>query len=468
MINFYIHQFWNILYLCYIIYQIKNTDTITDTQINNLKDKINNSGVFAIKLVQWSEAKFRIIYGDDIKYKKLLDNLQIYYEKCNIHSYEKTKNIFYNEFKEKLEVSIKLDSTIPIASGSIGQVYKGILKKTNTPIAIKCVHPTIYNEIKLPYLLFTFYSKYLTKLPFMNSYTLPFDTSRFFIDLEKQMNMLHEVKNMEKMHHIYKNNPYIIIPKPIMTSKNILVMTFENGSSFENAPLSEYKKSKVATLFKLFNLNNYCISGFTHGDIHLGNWKINDQPLKGLHPIIILDFGLCFEYSTSFIQNFINVLDAENIEKIEFLFFNKDAIKYNPHDNKTTILIKNRITKNIKEKINICQNVSITEIQQILPFIVKENIILSSIFLNFFIGFILIHNITKKNTENAANYKEKNITENNRFKIQYPALISFCKTYNIFNDYKNIIEIEVNNFIKNNEIEIFESAKNIINFEKNK
>ena len=458
MIFFYLFQIWNIIKFLIAIYKINNNNIITDDDVSNLKNIINNIGVFAIKLVQWSEAKMQLIYGNNEKYKGILEMMQTYYENCSIHPYEKTKDLYFNDFKTNLENDIILENNLPIASGSIGQVYKGVYKKDNTQIAIKCIHPSVHNDLIIPKLLFSLYLNYLSKVPFMAKFTLPFDMNEFFNSLEEQINMVNEAKNMNKMQTIYKDNPYIIVPRVIKKSSNFLLMTFENGKSFNDDTISQYKKYKIATLYKIFNLNNYCITGFSHGDLHIGNWKVQNESIKGLNPIIILDYGLCVNYPPKFITDFINAISDENSETIIELLFSKNAIHYNPHNNIDTNIIKQKI----KKMISSYQNLTIKDIQYVLPLMVREKIILSSIFLNIFIGFILISNITKDNTDNTLRFKNKHVVKDSFYKVQYPAVISFCKTYNIFHDYKKTLQKRVDNFLKNNEIELFETSVNIV------
>ena len=73
------------------------------------------------------------------------------FDNCPEHSLEYSKNIFLEEFKTSLENIIEIDSLEIIGSGSIGQVYKGILKGLNKQVAIKVKHPNIESDLENQY-----------------------------------------------------------------------------------------------------------------------------------------------------------------------------------------------------------------------------------------------------------------------------------------------------------------------------
>ena len=70
-------------------------------------------------------------------------------------------------------------------------------------------------------------------------------------------------------------------------------------------------------------------------------------------------------------------------------------------------------------------------------------------------------------TENTLKYDDKEISKNNRFTVQYPSLISFCKTYNIFPNYMENMSNDLKDFQDNNEFEVFGNIEKRVNYLKN-
>ena len=102
----------------------------SEVVLNIIVNNIKKSGPFLIKLVQWTLPKIENMYDINPNNKEYgwFFKFEELYENCDFHSLEYTKKVFQREFKEDL--NDKYNSIEEIASGSIGQVYKIIDKKT--------------------------------------------------------------------------------------------------------------------------------------------------------------------------------------------------------------------------------------------------------------------------------------------------------------------------------------------------
>ena len=124
----YFNIFLNSLFLNYCSYKLFNEYYF----INYLYFSINLNGCFLIKLSQWINTQlhaidFQIINNFELlKIRKLFDN---FFENCNIHNINYTKQIFKNDNGYEFDDIIELDQSYNIKSGSMAQVYKGIFKK---------------------------------------------------------------------------------------------------------------------------------------------------------------------------------------------------------------------------------------------------------------------------------------------------------------------------------------------------
>ena len=454
-----VNKIMQIYYIFKLYSELKYIDNlveVNDKVIYNIKYYIEKIGVFTIKLSQWLFQQLEIT-SNNKGLLSIIEKLDCYFENCKIHDFRYTKQFYKNDFNRNLEDDYEL-SNIPIASGSIGQVYYGIDKITNEKIAIKCIHPHIHDEIVIP--------KYLSIL--LNKFFhIPLNLDNFFNNMENQMDMIKEVKNIEKMRKYYESNKYIIIPRVYKYSKNIIIMSYEEGESWLNFKGSKYQKQKIATLVKLFTLSNIKVNGFSHGDLHLGNWRIHKDKIKNLNKIIIYDLGLCYNIDTDYTLNFFNAIDNENYNDILNYLFSSYAIYKNPLNEKKTKELKEIILNEITNKFNI-NKITLNDIQKLIPKISKEGIIFNEVFINLFLSFMIISRYTINLCENVKDYNNKKLLTNSKYTVIFPALISFCETYDIFDELKNIFKNKIDIFYKNNKPELFNNIDLRIENLKNK
>ena len=204
------------------------------------------------------------------EYKRLFNKLEQLYENCNFHDDKYTLNIYKQDFG--YDFNEKYEIIEPIASGSIGQVYK-IKDKNNKIYAMKCLHPNVDSQINR----WEKTLKLLSLIPFVRNklqYYLPININTFVIDFKFQVNLSNEANNLLTFNNIYKDTKYIIIPELFNFSKNIIIMSYEDGKYFSDSSVSDYLKQKIMILFRIFTKNNELITNFMHGDLHKGNWRI--------------------------------------------------------------------------------------------------------------------------------------------------------------------------------------------------
>jgi len=432
--------------------------------IEYMKKYIDKIGIFSIKLIQWLNNRFKLI-SDDKNLHSFLEHFEMYFENCPKHNIEFTKKIFFQDFGINLEDIYDISSE-PIASGSIGQVYKGIDKQNKREIAIKCVHPDISKQIFIPKYILIIFNACCSQFKFLHKYKMPIDLYGFFDFLEGQIDLRQEAKNMKIMRFNYINNDIIVIPEPLMSTKNIIVMSYEKGDFFENLNISDYKKSKIVIPLKIFLRSSLLCENFVHGDLHDGNWKVREHPKKKkMYKIIINDLGICIPVNNIFINNFIKYFDAKNIDKMVECII-EDGVYYMPDKyKKNKINLKNEMIDKINNGCDL-NRIDTNEIMKLLiPIMTKSGIILKNIFLNLLVVIMLTQDHIRKYSETTTSYtgeENQKIRENNLFKVQYPSMISFCQTYNCFPKcHKMMLTVLEEN---ENDIELFDGVEDKLNF----
>lgn len=353
--------FVNILYF-------KITNKLSDNLLKLLHNIINLNGCVLIKMIQWTLNNIKIFYTDinGINSDIILNIFDNFYEDCYIHNLNYTKKLFKNEFNINFEDEYELYDLDNIKSGSIAQIYKAKFKNSfnNNNIAIKVVHPELHYQIFFPKLL----SIIINKLFFF-----PFSFDSFFDNLDSQICMNKEFENMKFFYNKYFDNSMIIIPKPILSSNNILIMEYIEGNKFDDIDISINEKQKLILIITLFIKDNYYFSEFIHSDLHDGNWKI--IKINNIYKIIIYDFGYI-------IKNHIN-------EIYKNLLYYSDL---NDHYN-----VCNIFYQCINNKTNISNKQLYIDFQQYANYIFQKKYIYTSEYIEAFYKYCFYKKYKMKN-----------------------------------------------------------------------
>ena len=310
-----------------------------------LYNDVMRNGCISIKLAQWIITRYNIIYDEKDKphWLKLFDNI---YENCDTHSIDYTNTIFHNETGEHINNYFKDFNNIPIASGSIGQVYKATTND-NKIVAVKVMHPNIEEQASVSIFFLTAYNLLLKKFKFLYKYAIPFDLDSFFEEIKKQIDFRYEYDNLVRSNKYYEKNELLIFPKPHFRSEKILITSFEDGDFFENLDITEYKKYKIIQLLSLYIRDSSIIKNFMHGDLHQGNWKV--RKVNNEYAIVLYDLGVCFEFEKQKIQDFWYYWEKADKRELSNLFtkciqyssnkISKDEIRDGIYYNLTNIAI---------------------------------------------------------------------------------------------------------------------------------
>ena len=425
--------------LSYSFYIKKKCDyynKIDNKDLNIINKYINNCGCIVIKCVQWL---IPILEKQETNVK-ILNMLSNVYENNEIQDIEYTNKIYKYQFNK--EIYDDYDIVDVIGSGSIGQVYKIKCKKSGEKYVMKVKHPNIESQIKLFRNIF----KYIYNIKIFNKLFykyFPFNLIDFLDDFYKQSDFINESNNILYFYHKYQDNPYIIIPKLIKTSENIIIMEYIDGICLDDLDINEYNKSKIIILLYLFIRNNLLVLNNNHGDLHKYNWKVSNDKLNNIYKIIIYDFGYCFkltkiEYDNISMLCYLMVSCDNNDETInnynkflEFLY-DKPLLNYN-------VKFNNRITEPsilLEQILNTSKNNNI---------IIKRYKVLNTLLLMSLVDtYFQKYNIN--NNTNILNIKKRILDS-----------YSYCITYNIFPELSLRLLKEYNH--NNKQTEIFESIK---------
>jgi predicted unusual protein kinase regulating ubiquinone biosynthesis (AarF/ABC1/UbiB family) len=455
---------------------LKKNGNLSKRNIEYLCYFCNNSGVIYIKFFQWllSKADFLNISDTDLQ---LIKNTFIdVFENCKLHSYKYTEKVLENEFysviKNNTYISNKLSkifntnnfdcnrisiNTNPIASGSIAQIYEciylnnygvnnNVLDNNNIKFCIKIVHPNIYYQCLYTkiymYILFNLLKIFVKNI---NLFDMPFEYNNLYNNFIKQCNMENEYVNLLSFYNNYNNNEYIIIPKPIFASKNLLIMSREDGEKLEDIHETDYVKNKILILLNLFIHDSIFSYKLSHCDLHQGNWKV--QKYNNFYKIIIYDFGYCIKTDNNeIIKTFLHNWLSKNFDIII-----DNVIKYLFEDNNKY----DEIYSHAKQYNDFIKNFDcLLLLKYLLETSKKFNIGIKDDIFNVLLTFTLIENYLKKyyvlKTDNRVIKEFDRDEEFDKLKQYCLNYIVICNEYNIFPNmsdfYSNIITSNQNKY----------------------
>lgn len=389
---------------------------------------ISYNGVFVIKLIQWLSTR------PDILPLSLYEIFTKFKENCPSHSFKITETIIKDIMKDNYSYYFSSFDPIPIASGSIAQVYKATLRSTGKTVAVKVKHPGIEKNMDE-------YKKIMSCLLNVAKKIYPHKTNinieEFYDNITEQISLVNEAKNANKFYEIFKNDPYVVIPKVIFTDDKLVIYEYYESNNIQsichNNDILVVRRHVINFIYAAFK--PLAINGFFHGDLHDGNWGINNNK------IILYDFGHISVFDKNY---FIKLTKATSTNDMySFIYM---LLTFIDKDDKTSsitneINIKPFLIKNDKE---IGKNIINTVMMLCHEFGIKVNsACLNMIFLLTIIEFY------KTKYEVSNSYKNddilfeelKNMSNETILKETFEEIIKYLQDYRfIKNKIKELLE----------------------------
>lgn len=186
-------------------------------------------------------------------------------------------------------------SRTPLASASIGQVHKAILKETNEPVVVKFLRPEVKNIMHEDLSILIEFARWISSKSQWAENLGFYDLAKgFSLALSEEIDFDIETRNMEQVAIIVeRGNIDVKVPKvyPEYSNENVVVMEFIKGKSVTVAnrlfnDLQIDRREFAQTLLYTF-LEQTLISGIFHADPHPGNIYVEENSGR----VAMLDYG---------------------------------------------------------------------------------------------------------------------------------------------------------------------------------
>lgn len=205
-------------------------------------------------------------------------------------SYEEVRQVLVEEGIEPEEVFTSLEPN-PIASASIGQVHRAVMKN-GQQVVVKIQRPGIAETIKTDLEILLDLAKMAEKRTSWGKlYQVTQIVNEFGEALRAELDFTREGRNMEHFRQNMASNPDVIIPRVIweLTNSRILVLEYIDGIKISDVELlrqaginiEEVVRNIIKSLFEQVYEH-----GFFHADPHPGNLAVAPG-----NKIVYYDFG---------------------------------------------------------------------------------------------------------------------------------------------------------------------------------
>jgi ubiquinone biosynthesis protein len=252
-------------------------------------------------------------------------------------SFDLANKIIEEELCEKKNACFLEIDTKPLASASIAQVHKAILKN-GEKVVLKIQRPNIAKLIETDIEIMQYLAKRIQRqLPELSGVDAPAIINEFRATIKRELDFYQEISNIERFQINFESDKDIYIPQIYkdLCTKNLIVLEFIEGLSVndlispENTEIDPRQIAKKGANIILKQIFTF---GFFHADPHPGNILVLPDSR-----ICFIDFGMTGSlpikfraYLADMILGFVNQ-DAEMIVKV-LKKFTLDASKFDAEE----------------------------------------------------------------------------------------------------------------------------------------
>lgn len=254
---------------------------------------------------------------NDILPEEMISELQKLQDKVEIQEVDIRKklaeelNIIPEEYFQSIDEE-------PMASASIGQVFRAVLKN-GEKVVLKVRRDNIDTIVETDLVIMKDMAKFLEKYDVnAKNINLLYIVETFENMLKKELSLTNERKNMERFENNFKGNEHIHVPVVYkkLSNNRILCMEFIEGIKItdkEKIEKTGFNPKEIASLGLELYIKQVMKYGFFHADPHPGNIFLGKDG-----KLIFIDFGA---------MGTLYPYEIELLEELTLNFLQKDVKK---------------------------------------------------------------------------------------------------------------------------------------------
>lgn len=246
-----------------------------------------DGGPVFIKIGQWMAQR------PDVFPAPFIAHLQSLQREAPQHSFAETRSMLCAALGvQALEDAFEEFDDVPMASGSIAQVYRA--KFRGRDVVVKVRHPNIEQRVRNDLLVLR--KAVRIGVACNNHHCRVIDFDRVMREMLAQCDMSHERDCINVIAQNFVDNPMVHFPQPIFANADVLIETFAHGVDFahigdtEHDPFeyrSEAERSEARKMCKIVTMAAFLQmilhDALLHADLHRGNllYRIERVPADG-------------------------------------------------------------------------------------------------------------------------------------------------------------------------------------------
>jgi ubiquinone biosynthesis protein len=203
--------------------------------------------------------------------------------------FEQIKPVLLKELGRDLEEVFAEFDPIPVAAGSLGQVYRAKLLSTGELVAVKVQRADIHKTISADMEIIGWFAKQAhARIEYLRPYNLPSLLREAERRLEEELDYHNEADNAEIFLALNTQQPKVFAPKVYraLSTRRILVTEWIDGVSPDQITLAPEQAKAVARMGGESIFHQIVGTGFFHSDPHPGNLLITED-----QRICFIDWG---------------------------------------------------------------------------------------------------------------------------------------------------------------------------------
>ncbi|HLG23996.1 MAG TPA: AarF/ABC1/UbiB kinase family protein [Candidatus Nanoarchaeia archaeon] len=269
-----------------VIKRLKKNSKETEKPEVMLRKTLERLGPAFIKFGQLLSVRPDLIPKE---YCKELEKLQ---DKVPPFSYEEAKAVIEGELKKNINEVFSHFEKKPVASASISQVYRAVLKSGEI-VAIKVQRPDARKTVETDIEIMEYFARVLSdKIENVRRFNPIRIVSEFKEWTEKELDFKIEARNAQRFYKNFFNSKTVKIPKIYEqhSTEKVLVMEFIDGIELHD--IKRIRQQKI-DFIKIINygfdavMTQILVHGIFHADPHPGNILVTKD-----NKVAFIDFGI--------------------------------------------------------------------------------------------------------------------------------------------------------------------------------
>ncbi len=225
----------------------------------------------------------------DVLPQPLIDELKKLRDQVRPVVWEQMRPALERELGDSIESVFAEFNSTPVASGSIGQVYRARLK-SGEAVAVKIQRPGIRKEIRADFEIITWFAQQMqTRVPELRAYDLPAIVAEASDGITQELDFAIEARNADFFNSVNPHPEEIFAPKVFdaFTTKRLLVFAWVDGVAPDKITAPPEERARLAAIGGRSIFHQIFIAGFFHADPHSGNIFVTPDGR-----LCLIDWGL--------------------------------------------------------------------------------------------------------------------------------------------------------------------------------